>query len=58
MGIDLAAAKWLLTHQCGVLTRAQILSIGMTEDGLRHRIRRGGRWHTGAAFATFRSRVM
>jgi len=44
MELDLRAARWLLAHQRGVISRGQVLSVGITEDGLRHRIRRGGPW--------------
>lgn len=44
MGLDLRAAKWLLEYQRAVISRVQVLGIGMTDDGLRHRIRSGGPW--------------
>ena len=37
-------AEWLLASQRGVLARAQVLSLGMTTEALRHRIRPGGSW--------------
>jgi hypothetical protein len=36
--------EWLMMGQRGVLSRAQVLSLGMTTAGLRHRIRPGGPW--------------
>jgi very-short-patch-repair endonuclease len=41
---DDRALLWLLAHQRGVVARAQALESGMSEDGLRHRIRTGGPW--------------
>ena len=38
------AGSWHLAHQRGVVTRRQALASGLTEDSLRHRIRRGGPW--------------
>jgi hypothetical protein len=35
---------WLMASQRGVLCRAQVLSLGVTTQGLRHRIRPGGPW--------------
>jgi hypothetical protein len=37
-------AEWLLASQRGVLCRAQVLSLGVTTQGLRYRIRPGGPW--------------
>jgi hypothetical protein len=39
-----AALAWLVAYQCDVLSRPQILSAGLTDDWLRHRIRPGGPW--------------
>lgn len=44
MEFDDRATAWLLAHQCGVISRRQVLGGGVTEDALRHRIRRGGPW--------------
>ena len=41
---DDQAARWLLAHQRGVITREQALANGLSESALRHRIRRGGSW--------------
>ena len=41
---DDRALLWLLAHQRGVASRAQVLESGVSEDGLRHRIRTGGPW--------------
>jgi very-short-patch-repair endonuclease len=35
---------WLLEYQRGALSRGQVLSCGITPDGLRHRYRPGGPW--------------
>jgi very-short-patch-repair endonuclease len=35
---------WLLGNQRGVISRAQVLDCGLSEDSLRHRIRRDGPW--------------
>ena len=35
---------WLLEYQRGVLSRTQVLSCGVSLDGLRHRYRLGGPW--------------
>jgi len=42
--LDTRAARWLLVNQRGVITRSQVLRVGITEDGLRHRLRWGGPW--------------
>jgi very-short-patch-repair endonuclease len=44
MNADDRAMSWLLAHHRGVITRAQVLAGGITADGLRHRLRRGGPW--------------
>jgi hypothetical protein len=44
MWSDERHAEWLLHSQRGVLCRAQVLSLGVTTQGLRHRIRPGGPW--------------
>jgi hypothetical protein len=44
MELDSGAARWLFANQRGVISRRQVLSIGVTEEGLRHRIRMGGPW--------------
>lgn len=36
--------EWLLAYQRGVVSRPQILSMGITPAGLRHRYRSGGPW--------------
>jgi hypothetical protein len=36
--------EWLLASQRGVLSRAQALAGGVTEAGIRHRLRPGGSW--------------
>ncbi len=41
---DDRATSWLLAHQHGVISRAQVLASGITAEGLRHRVRRGGPW--------------
>jgi very-short-patch-repair endonuclease len=41
---DDRAATWLLANQRGVISREQVLANGVTEAGLRHRLRRGGPW--------------
>jgi hypothetical protein len=41
---DRERAEWLQHSQRGVLCRAQVLSLGVTTEGLRHRIRAGGPW--------------
>ncbi len=41
---DDRALLWLLAHQRGVVSRVQALESGVSEDGLRHRIRTGGPW--------------
>jgi hypothetical protein len=41
---DDRAATWLLANQRGVISREQVLASGVTEEGLRHRLRRGGTW--------------
>jgi len=38
------AALWLLANQRGVLSREQALDSDVSEDMLRHRLRRGGSW--------------
>jgi hypothetical protein len=44
MWSDDERAEWLLVSQRGVLGRAQVLSLGMTSQALRYRIRPGGPW--------------
>lgn len=44
MGLDDKTAKRLLENQRGVLSRAQALSLGVTEGALQHRTRPGGAW--------------
>jgi len=44
MESDDRAATWLLANQRGVMSREQVLASGVTEAGLRHRLRRGGPW--------------
>ena len=44
MTADDREIAWLLGSQRGVLTRAQTLSFGLTEQSLRHRCRAGGPW--------------
>ena len=44
MWSDKEYAEWLLHSQRGVLCRGQVLSLGVTTHGLRHRIRPGGPW--------------
>jgi hypothetical protein len=39
-----AALAWLVAYQHGVLARPQIVSAGVADDWLRHRIRLGGPW--------------
>jgi hypothetical protein len=41
---DDRVAFWLLGNQRGVISREQALDGGMSEDRLRHRLRRGGPW--------------
>jgi hypothetical protein len=35
---------WLVSQQRGVVARAQLPFVGVTESGLRHRVRPGGAW--------------
>jgi hypothetical protein len=44
MALDARDAEVLLGRQRGVLSRSQALACGITESGLRHRLRRGGSW--------------
>jgi hypothetical protein len=44
MTADEAAVAETLTRQRGVLSRAQAFAMGITANGLRHRIRPGGPW--------------
>jgi hypothetical protein len=44
MAADDREIAFLLAYQRGVLTRTQILSCGLTVQGLRHRYRPGGPW--------------
>jgi hypothetical protein len=44
-GADRAVAR-VLRQQAGLITRSQVLTSGLTEAGLRHRIRAGGPWRT------------
>lgn len=44
MKLDSRGVAFLMAHQRGVLSRAQAFSCGVTPDGLRHRLRRGGPW--------------
>jgi very-short-patch-repair endonuclease len=39
-----AALAWLVAYQHGVLARPQVISAGVADDWLRHRIRLGGPW--------------
>jgi hypothetical protein len=39
-----AALAWFVGYQYGVLSRPQIISAGVTDEWLRHRIRPGGPW--------------
>ena len=41
---DERAIAWMLGYQRGVVSRPQALAQGMTDDGLRHRMRPGGPW--------------
>lgn len=39
-----AAVDGLLARQAGLITRNQAMSLAMSEDALRHRLRLGGPW--------------
>ena len=44
MTVDERALAWLVAYQHGVLLREQVAGCGITDAGLRHRIRTGGPW--------------
>jgi hypothetical protein len=44
MTLDERALAWLMAYQHGVLSREQATGCGITDGGLRHRIRTGGPW--------------
>ena len=44
MHVDNGTLTWLLHSQRGVLTRAQVLSCGITANAIEHRIRSNGPW--------------
>jgi hypothetical protein len=44
MTVDTRGLAWLLSYQCGVLSRQQASRLGMTDGSVRHRIRPGGPW--------------
>jgi hypothetical protein len=46
VSLDDRQNRRLLERQQGVISRSQALATGMTDNGVRHRLRAGGPWQT------------